>query len=246
MITIKKGFTLIELLVVIAIIAILAAILFPVFAQAREKARQASCLSNLKNIGTAVMLYTDDYNQTYPIARYGGMTGAYAYPKCFWTGTLFPYVKDFKVFYCPSWVSTYNPNASDGDQYLLALDGGYAANYNVLGDIDGNCPPKKAARIKSASNVAIYYDAGIYILNEVGILLNGLYNLYLPGAGLAGAAPADGWNPSAEMLSDFNNGRHNEGINITYADGHAGFEKSATVYGWASLTTKNPFKPETW
>ncbi len=67
---IKKGFTLIELLVVIAIIAILAAILFPVFAQAREKARQASCLSNLKQLGTATILYLDDWDETYP--RYCG------------------------------------------------------------------------------------------------------------------------------------------------------------------------------
>ena len=63
----KKGFTLIELLVVIAIIAILAAILFPVFAQAREKARQTSCLSNCKQLGTAIQLYTDDYDETFPL-----------------------------------------------------------------------------------------------------------------------------------------------------------------------------------
>ena len=61
----KKAFTLIELLVVIAIIAILAAILFPVFAQAREKARQASCLSNEKQIGLGLMMYTQDYDETY-------------------------------------------------------------------------------------------------------------------------------------------------------------------------------------
>jgi prepilin-type N-terminal cleavage/methylation domain-containing protein len=65
----RPGFTLIELLVVIAIIAILAAILFPVFAQARESARQATCLSNMKQIGTASMMYVQDYDETYPDQR---------------------------------------------------------------------------------------------------------------------------------------------------------------------------------
>src|SRR6478672_6965972 len=72
------GFTLIELLVVIAIIAILAAILFPVFAQAREKARQTSCLSNQKQIGTGIMMYVQDYDEKYPLA-YGKYGSAWAY-----------------------------------------------------------------------------------------------------------------------------------------------------------------------
>ena len=68
----RTGFTLIELLVVIAIIAILAAILFPVFARAREAARKTNCISNLKQIGTAVMMYTQDYDETYPVANQEG------------------------------------------------------------------------------------------------------------------------------------------------------------------------------
>ncbi|MBC7808436.1 MAG: prepilin-type N-terminal cleavage/methylation domain-containing protein, partial [Akkermansiaceae bacterium] len=69
---VRNGFTLIELLVVIAIIAILAAILFPVFAQARDKARQTSCLSNIKQLGLAMVQYTIDYDETYPRADYFG------------------------------------------------------------------------------------------------------------------------------------------------------------------------------
>src|SRR2546425_2646692 len=68
----RRAFTLIELLVVIAIIAILAAILFPVFAQAREKARQATCVSNLKQLGTAAMMYAQDYDETWPMLESGG------------------------------------------------------------------------------------------------------------------------------------------------------------------------------
>jgi prepilin-type N-terminal cleavage/methylation domain-containing protein/prepilin-type processing-associated H-X9-DG protein len=89
------GFTLIELLVVIAIIAILAAILLPVFAQAREKARQASCQSNLKQLGTAVMMYVQDYDETYP----PGMDPCWTFA---WPSMIQPYVKNIDVFSCPS------------------------------------------------------------------------------------------------------------------------------------------------
>ena len=99
----KAGFALIELLVVIAIIAILVAILFPVFAQTREKARQTSCLSNLKQIGLAFMQYAQDYDETY-----NGL-GSYANPINGGTSNIvpydsliMPYMKSDKVFQCPS------------------------------------------------------------------------------------------------------------------------------------------------
>jgi prepilin-type N-terminal cleavage/methylation domain-containing protein/prepilin-type processing-associated H-X9-DG protein len=91
----NRAFTLIELLVVIAIIAILAAILFPVFAQAREKARQTSCLSNLKQLGTSIMMYTQDYDETFPLGQQDNWTGA-------WPTAVQPYVKSINVFRCPS------------------------------------------------------------------------------------------------------------------------------------------------
>src|SRR5687767_5619179 len=103
----RRAFTLIELLVVIAIIAILAAILFPVFAQAREKARQTSCLSNLKQLGLGVMMYTQDYDEVYPQAYYyknntattnGGSAGGYVT----WTVIVNPYIKNVGIFVCPS------------------------------------------------------------------------------------------------------------------------------------------------
>ena len=91
----QLGFTLIELLVVIAIIAILAAILFPVFAKAREKARQISCASNLKQLGLASLQYAQDNDETLAIAGWGG-----GGTPTFWHWAIYPYVKSFNVYKC--------------------------------------------------------------------------------------------------------------------------------------------------
>src|SRR5579871_5266962 len=112
----RSGFTLIELLVVIAIIAILAAILFPVFAQAREKARSASCLSNTKQMGLGLMMYVQDYDETFPYWSWwyssdvGGCPRSDGSPldagcnhwESFWFNAIYPYVKNGQVFACPS------------------------------------------------------------------------------------------------------------------------------------------------
>lgn len=118
----RSGFTLIELLVVIAIIAILAAILFPVFAQARESARSASCLSNIKQLSLAVLMYTQDYDERFPTPLYDMDVANPAYGKqaqpwgiwyryhVGWNQLVQPYVKNVQVFLCPS-----SPGGPDHD-----------------------------------------------------------------------------------------------------------------------------------
>ena len=102
----RTGFTLIELLVVIAIIAILASILFPVFSRAREKARQASCASNLKQITMAMMMYTDDYDEILPVYSHGyGIQGSMGFDGgdgVRWADMLMPYVRNGQLFDCKS------------------------------------------------------------------------------------------------------------------------------------------------
>jgi prepilin-type N-terminal cleavage/methylation domain-containing protein/prepilin-type processing-associated H-X9-DG protein len=123
----KKGFTLIELLVVIAIISILAAILFPVFARARENARKAACMSNLKQIGLGVLMYVQDYDETYPIGRFGD-----AAPFTYWFSVLAPYAKSAQVFVCPSAGTLVNSSG------VTIGSGGYAWNATGTGSTGVN------------------------------------------------------------------------------------------------------------
>jgi prepilin-type N-terminal cleavage/methylation domain-containing protein/prepilin-type processing-associated H-X9-DG protein len=113
----RTGFTLIELLVVIAIIAILAAILFPVFARARESARQSTCLSNFKQIGLGVMMYVQDWDESYPISRLYGLPG---HSDCgqktvTWKDETAPYVKNLQVYKCPSNTHKDQPDETKGN-----------------------------------------------------------------------------------------------------------------------------------
>lgn len=120
----RKAFTLIELLVVIAIIAILAAILFPVFAKAREAARATSCRSNMKQIVTAANMYTQDYDEVL-VSSYGGyaVNGQPAY----WMAALLPYTKNLGIYHCPSFIG--HPSADNNyPQYTS-----YGHNHSFLG-----------------------------------------------------------------------------------------------------------------
>jgi prepilin-type N-terminal cleavage/methylation domain-containing protein/prepilin-type processing-associated H-X9-DG protein len=121
----KKGFTLIELLVVIAIIAILAAILFPVFAQAREKARQTSCLSNLKQIGLAELQYVQDYDERFSGSYQNGPNGRVYYPEL-----VYPYTKNAQIFFCP--------DSTEADRFNDDASNRQCTNPNTWSPIPGN------------------------------------------------------------------------------------------------------------
>ena len=147
----RKGFTLIELLVVIAIIAILAAILFPVFAQARDKARQTSCLSNLKQIGLASIQYIQDYDETWPltyVVDYSpGNSPSYVWTvpltvdvpddiareKTLWAEAMMPYLKTYAVYACPSADTKFDPAYFTSEEDGLQQSNGFRLSYFING-----------------------------------------------------------------------------------------------------------------
>src|SRR5262245_55637997 len=128
----RIAFTLIELLVVIAIIAIIAAILFPVFAQAREKSRQAACLSNCRQVGLALELYKQDYDQTWPLwwNGPGNKAGDVRFGR-YWSGAILPYMKNHQIRKCPSDTAQ---APSNPDQNINAAVLSYISNRNVMYD----------------------------------------------------------------------------------------------------------------
>jgi len=128
----RHGFTLIELLVVIAIIAILAAILFPVFARAREQARKTSCLSNTKQIALAFNMYQTDHDSAYP-SVYDDNLG-YTKGRIIWADKIYPYVKNRQIFVCPGgpnnvavdpWDTNLWPNNLQGTRYNMNMVHGW-------------------------------------------------------------------------------------------------------------------------
>ena len=163
------GFTLIELLVVIAIIAILAAILFPVFAQAREKARQTACLNNVKQMGTASLQYVQDYDQTFYPHRFNckDATGATqidcpqyvndpaanildasggSRQRYYWCYMLYPYTKNYQIFACPSNSNSFTPGSANpvtfpGPQATTGSQGKGYGGQNSYGHNDGWMSP---------------------------------------------------------------------------------------------------------
>jgi prepilin-type N-terminal cleavage/methylation domain-containing protein/prepilin-type processing-associated H-X9-DG protein len=210
------GFTLIELLVVIAIIAILAAILFPVFAQARDKARSAACLSNAKQQALAVHMYAQDNDETLPIIYYGAANKGQGSGHWPWLKVLMPYVKNKAVYTCPSLLSA-NWDASAG-LYGKGPDNEWPSvvgyGYNLLMD------HKPLAQMQNpASTLAIaetrYYPPGHPSYNPK-------WGWYFAWPPLPTAIdPASKTNPKQLFSQTLVADRHMNGNNVIWSDGHA-------------------------
>ncbi|MEO7714630.1 MAG: DUF1559 domain-containing protein [Capsulimonas sp.] len=137
-----KGFTLIELLVVIAIIAILAAILFPVFAKAREKARQTSCASNERQVGLAIIQYVQDNDEKFP-AGFGSTQNGQG-----WAGSVMPYAKSTQLFKCP------DDSTSINNTNNLFVPISYAMNFNMR----GNGPSGSLASLNAPASTVLLFE----------------------------------------------------------------------------------------
>ncbi len=218
----RSGFTLIELLVVIAIIAILAAILFPVFAKAREKARQASCQSNLKQFALVFQMYASDYDEVFPYNYYVHV-GPITYPNgvvagaggaFLWMHEIYPYVKNVAMFNCPSnsgrWDGGYywSPQACYGYNRWL---GRYPWSSLVGGGL-----PNSLAAVKRPAETPMIMDCTYYL-----------------------ACP-DGWYDAGVGNATSPYGVHNETTNMGFADGHVKAVRPETYMTTAARSAADP------
>ena len=196
-----RGFTLIELLVVIAIIAILAAILFPVFAQAREAARKSSCLSNVKQISIGIQAYTQDYDETYPWTSWGGSNAA--------TNSIGlviqPYVKNAGILRCPS-VSLSTGAVNTVDYQNISY------GFNVA-----NLSGKSLATVQRPADFAAVWGGrggNAFIVDWFG----------------CGNAPSDRMEGNPCNTNPQVYGTHGGGGNFGFADGHVKYVQSGKIY----------------
>ena len=227
----RSAFTLIELLVVIAIIAILAAILFPVFARARENARRSSCQSNLKQIGLGIIQYIQDYDEKFPMAN-SHVAVATAQNPGGWADATQPYLKSVQIFQCPSETRPPDPDP-DSNGYT---DYWYNAMLSWNGGVGGaqryNAGISQAA-LESTSLTVMAGDAGQNDVRNSGSSRtrsngfdgNGGGSAAQTNPGVPGTIP-----PALSFVNNagyLNGGvRHLEGINLLFSDGHVKWTKS--------------------
>jgi prepilin-type N-terminal cleavage/methylation domain-containing protein/prepilin-type processing-associated H-X9-DG protein len=244
----RAGFTLIELLVVIAIIAILAAILFPVFARARENARRASCQSNLKQIGLGIMQYTQDYDERMPNGFLSMGTGNAKYPNGTsgtyqpWYVAMYPYIKSAQLLNCPSSDSALKYSGGYGITTLsyaynyLAPTGSGLTNVGVhLGQND--VPGASLAAIEDVAGTIVVTESSTalirfntsasYFATEETLHDNGTCDTYYsPPSGVTASYTV----PSCARAP------HLDTMNTLFADGHVKAMQWKTILGGTSMS----------
>ncbi len=245
----RSGFTLIELLVVIAIIAILAAILFPVFAQAREKARQTTCISNQKQLTLAVLQYVQDYDETFPLSLFysgGSWSGASVTTptsafgstptrEAFWSNSTAPYSKNFQIINCPSAAR----DRSDVFGVSLSAAQGYTYSTTYNGYLNqwplaGSPAPASVILFSEGLGKATmprYANAFPLMLNSAGTW-QGMFIADDGGKNCPGA-----WIYSFNVDTTWWT-HSNRGSNYAYMDGHAKYVPNPSALSpWATTDT---------
>ena len=219
-----RAFTLVELLVVIAIIAILAAILFPVFARARENARRTSCLSNVKQIGLGFLQYTQDYDEAFPLV-------SFPTPADSWTTSMQPYLKSRQILRCP------NDGAAGWDAAPPTRLTSYGFNAWMKPGPITITPPSTA--VPSYNNLArLQATAKVIIVSELDEAAPGdHFPPYCWGAPAESSACPPSWNAATSEATAIAVRRHLEGFNNLYADGHAKWRKWTQVWYQAPAAT---------
>jgi prepilin-type N-terminal cleavage/methylation domain-containing protein/prepilin-type processing-associated H-X9-DG protein len=224
----RVGFTLIELLVVIAIIAILAAILFPVFAQARAKARQTACLSNMKQIGLGIMSYVQDYDELYPVNNMSYAPTDANKEFSAWMQHIQPYVKNVDVFLC---LDTRKQNSPNDFDTILGPGGATAGSIRVPRfSIGANEWVFQVAGRPSMVAPRAIEMAAIGKPAELAVVADATYILFQQPERIMAA----NWNgaPTSIPVGEEVNAqwaRHTGGSTIVFADGHAKWQAQASM-----------------
>jgi len=253
--SVRRGFTLIELLVVIAIIAILAAILFPVFAQAREKARGISCLSNIKQSNLSWAMYLQDSDETmcpirtsHPEDTKLSAAGLATY--WYWSKLVDPYTKSWAIYKCPSGADPSGifgggPNAWYGNQQRFGNLGYNYSGLSIWLNCDATIQGVSMAQVNRPSSTISFVDSGYQTsgadanLNERGFSFsNGpaQYSAIVPAPLTCvfynGTQGGFDWTKKLEHpnVFGFNIWRHSDGMNVGWVDGHAKYMKYQAIY----------------